>query len=128
MKLLIVIFFAIIIICNSCDNQLNEFQKCYPKEKFDLIERAIEKLDNAVQEKFPSKNVNESYIKYAKNWIDNGSEIEYLLTSSEWIIMARSSSDLPSTEFLEKHQWEPLIVREPIYWTDNFSSILSILK
>ena len=52
----------------------------------------------------------------------------YLLTSSEWVIMARSSSDLPNIEFLETHEWEPLIVEEPIYWTDNFSSILPILK
>lgn len=52
----------------------------------------------------------------------------HLLTSSEWIIMARSNSDLPNVEFLGAHEWRPLVVDELIYWTDNFSSILPILK
>ena len=69
--------------CTSEDALLKQFEKCYPKEKLEIINQAVKKLDQVVLLKYPAKNMNDSYKKYGEDWISKGYDMKPLLKKQD---------------------------------------------
>lgn len=52
---------------------------------------------------------------------------ENMINASKWVIMSRSENSLPNQTFLKEFSWKPLDMSQQLYWSDNFSSILSAM-